>query len=54
MIVSLLAAAVAFGFLGFLAFKLKSSDIRAMCRGQIAPHLLWDQVRILFLKFLII
>uniref|UniRef100_A0AC34GWJ0 Uncharacterized protein n=1 Tax=Panagrolaimus sp. ES5 TaxID=591445 RepID=A0AC34GWJ0_9BILA len=44
MIVSLLAAAVAFGFLGFLAFKLKSSDIRAMCRGQIAPHLLWDQI----------
>ena len=44
MIVSLLAAAVAFGFLGFLAVKLHTSDIRAMCRGQTAPHLLWDQI----------
>lgn len=44
MVVSLLAAAVAFGFLGFMAFKLKATDIRAMCRGQTAPHLLWDQI----------
>ena len=40
----MLAAAVAFGFLGFLAVKLHTSDIRAMCRGQTAPHLLWDQI----------
>lgn len=44
MVVSLLAACVAFGFLGFMAFRLHTSDIRAMCRGQIAPHLLWDQI----------
>uniref|UniRef100_A0A914VEI7 Uncharacterized protein n=1 Tax=Plectus sambesii TaxID=2011161 RepID=A0A914VEI7_9BILA len=41
---SLLAAGVAFSFLGYLAIKLGESDVRAMCRGQVGPHLLWDQI----------
>ncbi len=41
---SLLAAAVAFSLLGFLAHHLHEADVRSMCRGQVAPHLLWDQV----------
>jgi hypothetical protein len=43
-VTSLLAAAIAFCFLGFLAVQLEESDVRAMCRGQVAPHLLWDQI----------
>ncbi|KAI6235129.1 hypothetical protein M3Y95_00018400 [Aphelenchoides besseyi] len=43
-VVSLAAACVAFGFLGFLAYNMDTDDIRSMCRGQIAPHLLWDQI----------
>jgi SNF family Na+-dependent transporter len=44
MIVNLICACVAFGFLGFLAYKLDASDVRSMCRGQTGPHLLWDQI----------
>ncbi|KAI6239058.1 hypothetical protein M3Y99_00608400 [Aphelenchoides fujianensis] len=43
-VVNLLGACVAFGFLGFLAYNMDTHDIRAMCRGQIAPHLLEGHV----------
>ncbi|CAD5222168.1 unnamed protein product [Bursaphelenchus xylophilus] len=42
--VSLCASCVAFGFLGFMAYQLNTDDIRSMCRGQTAPHLIWDQI----------
>lgn len=45
-LINILCACVAFGYLGFLAYNLGEQDIRSMCRGQMGtgPHLIFDQV----------